>query len=122
MHYELSQSFYFEAAHTLERAYETVSSRLVHGHTYHAEIALSGLPDPSTGMVTDLAVVRSAIAQVRERLDHRFLDDVPGLAPATLERLCEFVWQALQPALPTLAAVTVERRASGDRCVLRRRG
>ncbi len=34
--YELSQRFFFEAAHTLRREVEAEGSRRVHGHTYEA--------------------------------------------------------------------------------------
>jgi 6-pyruvoyltetrahydropterin/6-carboxytetrahydropterin synthase len=57
---ELSQRFYFEAAHTLRRALEKdsglrESSLRIHGHTYHAEVTLRGEPSPETGMLIDLA-------------------------------------------------------------------
>lgn len=116
---ELSQRFVFEAAHTLHRTTEVEGSLRIHGHTYHAEVTVTGVPDSSTGMIIDLAYLRSHIARVRELLDHRFLDEVPGLAPATLERLCLFIRDHLVPALPTLCCVMVERQASGDKCVLR---
>ena len=117
--YELSQRFYFEAAHTLRRNQEAAGSLRIHGHTYEAEVTLSGRPDPATGMLIDLALVRAEIARVRSLLDHRFLDEVDGLGPATLENLCAYLRAQLQTGLPTLCAVMVERRASGDRCVLR---
>jgi 6-pyruvoyltetrahydropterin/6-carboxytetrahydropterin synthase len=115
---ELSQRFYFEAAHTLRRKVDTDSSLRIHGHTYHAEVTLRGEPDPVSGMLVDLALLRSALAGVRDALDHRFLDEVAGLGPATLENLCQFIWRALAPQLPQLARVTVERQASGDKCAL----
>ncbi|MFS2213975.1 6-pyruvoyl tetrahydropterin synthase family protein [Telluria sp. Tellsp104] len=117
MNYELSQKFFFEAAHTLERAIDAAGSRRIHGHTYHAEITLAGTPD-ANGMVADLGFVRKEIARVRDLLDHRFLDEVAGLGPATLENLCRFIYQALVEALPALTRVSVERQASGDRCCL----
>lgn len=117
---ELSQSFYFEAAHTLRRYVEgeVESSKRIHGHTYHAEVTLRGEPDPATGMVMDLGFVRRELANLRERLDHRFLDEVPGIGPATLENLCAFIARELQPALPLLVRVAVFRPASGDRAML----
>lgn len=117
---ELTQSFYFEAAHTLRRYVEGESeaSRRIHGHTYHAEITLRGEPDPSTGMVMDLGLVRRELAILRERLDHRFLDEVEGIGPATLENLCGFIARALTPTLPLLVRVSVFRPASGDRATL----
>jgi 6-pyruvoyltetrahydropterin/6-carboxytetrahydropterin synthase len=116
---ELSQRFYFEAAHTLHRSIETEGSLRIHGHTYEAEVTLQGQPDPETGMLIDLAHLRQEIARVREMLDHRFLDEVDDLGPATLENLCSFLRRHLQASLPSLCAVTIERRLSGDKCVLR---
>jgi 6-pyruvoyltetrahydropterin/6-carboxytetrahydropterin synthase len=116
---ELSQRFYFEAAHTLRRTVEAEGSLRIHGHTYEAEVTLSGRPDPHTGMLMDLGYLRSEIARVRGMLDHRFLDEVADLGPATLENLCAFVRGQLQATLPSLTSVMIERRASGDKCVLR---
>jgi 6-pyruvoyltetrahydropterin/6-carboxytetrahydropterin synthase len=121
MRTELTQSFYFEAAHTLRRYVEgeVESSRRIHGHTYHAEVTLAGEPDPATGMVMDLGHVRRALADLRTRLDHHFLDEVPGIGPAPLENLCAFIARELSPTLPALVAVSVFRPASGDRATLR---
>ena len=118
MNYELSQKFYFEAAHTLDRLIDGEGSRRIHGHTYHAEITLAGTPDPASGMLADLGFVRTEIARIRDLLDHRFLDEVAGLGPATLENLCRFIFIELKDALPALSRVSVERQASGDRCCL----
>lgn len=118
MKFELTQSFYFEAAHTLQRAYESESSRRIHGHTYSAQVTVSGDPHPQTGMVVDLAVLRQALAQVKEKLDHHLLDDIPDLGPATLENLCRFIYHQLQRPDWTLTRIEVSRSASGDSCRL----
>lgn len=116
---ELSQRFFFEAAHTLSRGIETESSRRIHGHTYEAEVTVAGQPDATSGMLIDLGYLRSEIARVREMLDHRLLDEVQDLGPATIENLCAFIRKQLEDSVPSLCAVMVERRLSGDRCVLR---
>ncbi len=120
MIFELTQEFHFEAAHTLDRSIETQSSKRIHGHTYHAQVTIRGTPDPRTGMVVDLGHFNQMLADLRDRLDHRFLDEEPEIGPVTLENLCSFVWRQLAAKLPNLAEVTVERRASGNRCTLRR--
>lgn len=117
--FELTQEFYFEAAHTLAREVETTSSRRLHGHTYHATVTVAGEPD-AQGMVMDLALLRGALQIVRAQLDHHFLDEVPGLGRPTLENLCRYIAAALQAPLPGLQQVTVARRASGDSCTWRR--
>jgi 6-pyruvoyltetrahydropterin/6-carboxytetrahydropterin synthase len=70
-------------------------------------------------MLVDLGQLRAAIARVREMLDHRFLDEVDGVGTPTLENLCAFIRRHLEPQMPLLRAVMVERRLSGDRCVVR---
>lgn len=114
--HELTQRFIFEAAHTLHREFETDSSKRIHGHTYHAEITVAGEPDPKTGMLMDLAVLRGVIAEVREALDHRLLDEVHGLGPPTLENLCSYIAKVVLPRTIGLQAVKVWREGSGDSC------
>lgn len=116
---ELSQRFFFEAAHTLNRKIETEGSLRIHGHTYEAEVTVCGRPDSESGMVIDLGYLRGEIARVREMLDHRLLDEVDGLGPATLENLCTFIRVHMEASVPGLCSVMVERRTSGDKCVLR---
>ncbi len=116
---EISQKFYFDAAHTLRRDIEAEGSRRIHGHTYHAEVTLAGNVDPVTGMVVDLGLVRQAIEQLRPQLDHHLLDEVPDLGPATLENLAAFVWRAMANAVPGLTQVRVWRDGVGDSCTLR---
>jgi 6-pyruvoyltetrahydropterin/6-carboxytetrahydropterin synthase len=118
MKFELSQRFYFEAAHTLRRKIDAAGSLRIHGHTYHAEVTIAGQPDPESGMMMDLAFLRQEVEKVREKLDHHFLDEVPGLGPATLENLCTFIYNDLKGALPNIHRITIERPASGDTCSL----
>ncbi|QCB46311.1 6-carboxytetrahydropterin synthase [Hydrogenophaga sp. PAMC20947] len=118
MKFQLSQRFYFDAAHTLQRALETESSRRIHGHTYSAEITVIGTPDPQTGMVLDLGLVRIAIAKLRETLDHHLLDEVPGLGIPTLENLCLFILETVELPRDLIQSVRVWREGQGDGCLL----
>lgn len=119
---EISQTFFFDAAHTLDRLIETAGSKRIHGHTYNAEVFLTGRPDTRTGMVMDLGLVRREVALLRERLDHHLLDEVDGLGPPTLENLCQFIFSNLLPALPALTSVRVWRVSMGDGCRMTRSG
>lgn len=116
---ELSQRFFFDAAHTLHRKIETEGSLRIHGHTYEASVTVKGCPGAESGMVIDLGFLRTEIARVREMLDHRLLDEVDGLGPATLENLCAFIRKHMETSVSGLCEVMVERRVSGDKCVLR---
>lgn len=119
--FELSQTFSFDAAHTLKRkvsAEEAAGSRRIHGHTYTAEVMVQGERQAESGMVVDLAVLREVIAGIRSQLDHHFLDEVSGLGAPTLENLCVFIYEQAKPRITQVSGVAVSR-ASGDRCVYR---
>ncbi len=114
--FELSKQFRFEAAHTLERAIDAEPSRRIHGHSYRAEVTVRGTADAKTGMVLDLGLFDRTLVDVHDGLDHRFLDDVADLGPATLENLSAWIWRKLSPIAPGLARVTVYRDSNGEAC------
>lgn len=114
--FELSKQFRFDAAHTLDRVIETESSRRIHGHSYRAEVTVRGRPDPKTGMVVDLGLLDRKMADARDALDHRFLDEINDLGPATMENLSRWIWQRLSPEVNNLFKVSVYRDSSGDAC------
>lgn len=116
--FTVRQRFFFDAAHTLRREIEAEGSRRLHGHTYHAEISVTGPVDPATGMVIDIGLLRERLETVRARLDHHLLDEVAGLGVPTLENLCVFIADALAGLQPPLSRVRVWRDALGDACVL----
>lgn len=114
--YELSKQFRFDAAHTLERVIETESSRRIHGHSYRAEVVVRGVPDPHTGMIIDLGLFERTLEEARQGLDHRFLDEMNDLGPATMENLAAWIWRKVEPVCAGLARVVVYRDSSGDTC------
>jgi 6-pyruvoyltetrahydropterin/6-carboxytetrahydropterin synthase len=67
-------------------------------------------------MVLDLGLFDRPLFDAREGLDHRLLDEIPDLGPATLENLSEWIWRRLSPVTPGLARVTVYRDSNGESC------
>lgn len=114
--FELTKQFRFEAAHTLERCIETEASRRIHGHSYRAEVSIRGIPDRKSGMITDLGLFEQSLADAREALDHRFLDDINDLGPATLENLSYWIWHRLTDRVTGLSRVTVYRDSNAEAC------
>ena len=114
--HELSKQFRFEAAHTLRRSIDAEPSRRIHGHSYRAEVVLRGEPDARSGMLVDLGYFARSIGEVREALDHQFLDEIADLGPATLENLASWIWGRLEGDCPGLARVSVYRDSEGDTC------
>lgn len=118
MKYLLSQSFVFEAAHSLCREIDKDTSLRIHGHSYQVTVTLCGETKQESGMLMDLGRVKHHLEQIRLRLDHHLLDHIEGLGPATLENLCSFVWQHLRHDLAPIYAIKVARPLTGDACEL----
>ncbi|WP_119304744.1 6-pyruvoyl trahydropterin synthase family protein [Dongia deserti] len=114
--FELCKQFRFEAAHTLHRAIDAEPSRRIHGHSYRAEVTIRGEADPKSGMVVDLGLFARVLEDVRNGLDHRFLDEVTDLGPATMENLSVWIWKRLSSVGAGLARVTVYRDSNGESC------
>lgn len=116
---KLTQSFVFEAAHTLKNRYINVHDKLnsenIHGHTYHASISYEG-EVKEDGMVKDFGHIKWAVELIIKKLDHKFLDNVEGLGRPTMENLCLYIAKTLQTSHSNLCEVTVERKATGDKC------
>lgn len=74
-----------------------------HGHNYSLEVTLEGEPDPVTGMVVDLKLLKDVIQrEVVEPMDHRHLNyEVPpfdAVVP-TAENVIKEIWRRLEPHL-----------------------
>lgn len=113
--YELTKEFRFDAAHTLQRDINADGSRRIHGHSFRAEVTLRGEPDPGSGMIIDTSHLERLLLDAHEALDHRFLDEINDLGPATMENLCAFIWRRLSPQIPSLHSVAVLRDSTKDR-------
>src|SRR4051794_15882603 len=74
-----------------------------HGHNYVFEVTVQGEPDPVTGMVIDLKVMKDVIErEVLDRMDHRHLNrEVPPFdrVVPTAENLAKEIWNRLAPFL-----------------------
>ena len=113
--WELTKSFRFEAAHSLPGTTLGDTSEEIHGHSFRAEVTVRGTPDPNTGMVLDLGVLEQCMADVQKMLDHKLLDRIQALGPATLENLSRFIWDRVQHA-GRVTRVTVHRDSCNESC------
>lgn len=104
---ELCREYRFEAAHQLPKVPAGHRCARLHGHSYKIEIFISGPTDEESGWLIDFYDLDHAVQPIVEALDHRLLNELPGLQNPTCERLCGWIWQRLAPALPQLSAITV---------------
>ena len=107
MQMELRKTFQFEAAHLLPLLPKSHKCRRLHGHSFKVEIAVSGPCDPKLGWVMDYADMSAAFKPLWEKLDHYYLNEIPGLENPTSEVLAAWIWKKLKPKLPLLSEVVV---------------
>jgi 6-pyruvoyltetrahydropterin/6-carboxytetrahydropterin synthase len=97
---QLFKEFTFEAAHHLPHVPEGHKCGRLHGHSYRVVVTVEGEVRADTGWVMDFADVSSVMRPVLEELDHRYLNDVPGLENPTSEVLAMWLWGRLEGGLP----------------------
>ena len=115
---ELKKTFQFEAAHLLPRLPKSHKCRRLHGHSFKVEITVEGELDDKLGWVMDYADMSKAFKPIWERLDHRYINEVPGLENPTSENIAIWIWAKLKPRLPLLTEVVVAETCTA-RCVYR---
>jgi len=109
---EIAQDFIFEAAHFLPAVPEGHRCRRLHGHTYGVTLHVAGTVEEKSGWVVDFHDIEQAFVPIRDALDHRLLNDVPGLENPTAERIAAWIFTRLQPFLPGLVRVVVHENPS----------
>ncbi len=110
----LTRKEHFNAAHRLwnpnwsdERNLETFgkcANPHFHGHNFDLYVCVKGQPNPDTGCVMDLKILKVIIREeVIDHLDHQNLNlDVPWLAGTmpSIETVVVAIWQRLSQKLP----------------------
>ena len=114
----LFKDFQFEAAHLLPHVPEGHKCGRLHGHSFMVRLEITGEVDAHTGWVMDFAELKAMFNPVWQRLDHHYLNEIPGLENPTSEVLAYWIWQQLKPSLSQLSAVTVKQPCTAG-CVYR---
>jgi len=115
---EIFKEFTFESAHRLPHVPEGHKCGRLHGHSFRIAIHLEGAVDPRTGWVRDFAEIKQVFQPIYARLDHRYLNDIPGLDNPTSENLARWVWRELKPLLPELSCIRIHETCTSG-CVYR---
>ena len=118
MEVELVKTFRFDAAHSLSGVPAEHKCRRMHGHGYRIDVHVTGTVDPRRGWLMDYNELKRAVQAVIDSLDHRNLNEIPGLENSTSEMLAKYLWDKIAPALPNLSAVVVWESDS-SRCIYR---
>jgi 6-pyruvoyltetrahydropterin/6-carboxytetrahydropterin synthase len=114
---EISKTFSIEAAHRLPHVPEGHKCARLHGHSFQITLHVSGDVDPTLGWIVDFAELTRAFEPIHALLDHRYLNDVPGLENPTSELLARFILERVTLTHGHLSAVSVAETCS-SRCIV----
>jgi 6-pyruvoyltetrahydropterin/6-carboxytetrahydropterin synthase len=117
---ELRKTFQIEAAHRLPHVPVGHKCARLHGHSWRIEVAIEGPVGDDTGWVMDYADLKAAFQPIYDRIDHHYLNDIPGLENPTSERLAVWIWNELKPRLPLLCELVIAETCTSQ-CVYRGR-
>src|SRR4249919_1799381 len=104
---DIFKVFRIEAAHRLPNVPPGHKCARLHGHSFAVELHVGGTPDAHTGWIMDFGDVKKIFQPIYDRLDHHYLNDIPGLENPTSEMLSIWIWDQLKPLLPALSEVVV---------------
>lgn len=108
MKFELRQHFQIESARRLPHLPESHPCSRMHGHSFKIILTLVGEQDPQIGWVVDYHEISKRMAPLLTSLDHRVLNEVPGLENPTSENLAVWIYDRAQRVLPMLTRVSIQ--------------
>ena len=111
---ELNLEFRFDAAHKMADSFEPghPNARL-HGHSYYGHVTVVGTVDPANGFVTEVDALKARVNEVVGELEHRLLNDIPGLEIPSSELIARWIWRRLVVPVPQIKSVTISRPSVG---------
>ena len=113
---EIFKDFRIEAAHRLIHVPDGHPCGRGHGHQWRIRIYVKGDASEKTGWIMDFADIKKAFQPIHDRLDHGFLNEVPGLENPTCEIIARWMWRELHPALPGLSRILI-RETDTSGCI-----
>ena len=106
--------FAFVAAQRLPNVGTAHQAARLHGHSFRLRVTVAAEVDPAAGWIMDPAEMRAAVNAVLADIDHRFLNELPGLANPSTENLCRYLAGRLDGCLPGRVGVELwENRTVG---------
>lgn len=109
MIYELKHQFRIESARFLPQLPAGHPCRNMHGHSFLITILMRSRElDNKVGWLMDFNEVSKRVRKVLDPLDHKVLNEIPGLENPTSEHLARYLFERLEPQLPGLQRVFVK--------------
>lgn len=112
------REFRFEAAHRLPNLPPEHKCSRLHGHSFKFKVEADLPLDDHLGWAMDFGDLDKLVRPTVDALDHRYLNDIPGLENPTSEVLAIWLWDHLSPVVPGLSAITVQETCR-NACIYR---
>ena len=97
MHTKIATEYHFCSSHSLPHVPEEHRCRRNHGHNYMLRVTIYGEPlheGHTQGMLIDFYDVDKVVQPLVDMIDHRYLNDIPGLENPTAELIA--AWFAVR--------------------------
>lgn len=117
MRTEITRRFRLESAHRLPNVPADHKCARIHGHSFRVTIVVGGDVHPDLGWIVDFAALDTAWRPLHDALDHRLLNEVPGLENPTSENLARYIFERLELPGGELLAVTVHETCTSSATV-----
>jgi 6-pyruvoyltetrahydropterin/6-carboxytetrahydropterin synthase len=97
--FELKVITRFAAAHQLKMVAQKCEN--LHGHNWKIEVCVAGEKLDAAGILVDFGVVKAHVAEIMDRLDHKFLNELDYFSDSSpsSENIACYVAHSLQGLL-----------------------
>ncbi len=97
----IGKQYHFSAAHYLPKVHDGHPCKRMHGHNYVVEVEIRNEISPIDGFCgnIDFYKVDEVMNPLIKRLDHRTLNDIPGLENPTAELIAKWILDNYEPAI-----------------------
>ncbi|MEK6774015.1 MAG: 6-pyruvoyl tetrahydropterin synthase family protein [Bdellovibrionota bacterium] len=114
MKIELKQQFQIESARFLPHLDKNHPCSRTHGHSFVIWLTLQGPLQMPQGWLIDYNEIQIKMKPILEQIDHRLLNEVPGLENPTTENLCIWLYQKAQKVLPQVTRISIRETSSSE--------
>src|SRR5690554_5163463 len=102
---EIFKTFTFDSAHFLPNVPHGHKCKQMHGHTYKMTVYFEGPLDKDLNWVVDFAEVKNVVKPIIDMVDHKVLNDIPGLENPTCEGIAKWLWEKVKANMPQLSKI-----------------
>lgn len=106
MEQSITRRYSFEAAHFLPYVPDYHKCKRMHGHNYEIEVTVAGAVG-SDGFIIDFWNLDKIVHPIIEAVDHRVLNEIPGLENPTAENISVWFAGQLSPMVKKIQGSTV---------------